>query len=199
MANENTLASMEDYLSAGVHIGTRFKNSYTDKFILKSRADGLKILNSEITDERIKCLINILSRYEPSEFVVMGRRENAKKPLSVFSKVVGCDIFTGRYLPGKLTNTALDNFKEYKVVIVCDPLTDKNILNEAFERGNITIGFCDTNNVTNKLDFVIPINNKGKKSLAIAFCLVAKHYLINRGIIKEKDFKYTFDDFSDAE
>ena len=199
MANESTLASMEDYLSAGVHIGTRFKNGYTDKFILRSRADGLKILNSEIIDERIKCLINILSRYEPSEFVIMGRRENARKPLSVFSKIVGCEIFTGRYLPGKLTNTALDNFKEYKVVIVCDPLTDKNILNEAFERGCVTIGFCDTNNVTNKLDFVIPINNKGKKSLAIAFCLLAKHYLINRGIIKEKDFKYTFDDFSDAE
>ena len=44
----------------------------------------------------------------------MGRRENAKKPLQVFSKLVGCDVFTGRYLPGKLTNAALDDFKEYK-------------------------------------------------------------------------------------
>lgn len=197
MAENDMLASVEDYLTSGVHIGTRFKNGFTEKFIHKSRADGLKILNSEMIDERIKYLINLLSRYDPSEFVIMGRRENAKKPLSVFAKIVGCDIFTGRYLPGKLTNTSLVDFKEYKVVIVCDPLTDKNILNEAFEQGIITVGFCDTNNTTNKLDFVVPINNKGKRSLALAFCLVAKHYLINRGIIKEKDFKYTVDDFVD--
>jgi len=127
----------------------------------------------------------------------MGRRDNAKKPLTVFSKIIGCEIFTGRYLPGKLTNTILEDFKEFKVVIVCDPLTDKNILQEAFDQGIFTIGFCDTNNKTSKLDLVIPINNKGKKSLGIAFMLLAKHYLVKRGIIKEKDFKYTLDDFSD--
>lgn len=197
MAENNALASVEEYLTAGVHIGTRFKNGYTDKFIHRSRADGLKILDSEQIDERIKVLINVLSKYEPSEFVIMGRRENAKKPLTVFSKIIGCDVFTGRYLPGKLTNASLDDFKEYKVVIVCDPLTDKNILKEAFEQGTFTIGFCDTNNITNKLDLVIPINNKGKRSLALAFHLLAKHYLVNKGLIKEKDFKYTIDDFSE--
>ena len=197
MAQSNMLVPAEEYLTAGVHIGTKFKNGYTDKFILRSRADGLKIIDSEMVDNRIRVLINLLSKYDPSEFVIMGRRENVKKPLTVFSKIVGCDIFTGRYLPGKLTNTTLEDFKEYKLVIVCDPLTDKNILNEAFESGIFTVGFCDTNNITNKLDLAIPINNKGKKSMALAFYLVAKYYLVNRGVIKEKDFKYTLDDFSD--
>lgn len=196
MADNSTLVPVEDYLTAGVHIGTKFKNGFSNKFILRSRSDGLKILDTEMIDERLKLLINLLSKYEPSEFVVMGRRENAKKPLSLLSKIVGCDVFTGRYLPGKLTNIALDTFKEYKVVIVCDPLTDKNILNEAFERGMIVVGFCDTNNVSNKLDLVVPINNKGKRSLGLAFYLIAKNYLVNRGILKETDFKYTVDDFS---
>ena len=197
MVEKKTLVPVEEYLTAGVHIGTKFKNGFTDKYIQKSRADGLKILDVEKIDERLKVFIDFLSRYEPSEFVIMGRRENAKKALKMFSKIVGCDIFTGRYLPGKLTNTELEDFKEYKVCIVCDPLTDKNILNEAFERGMVTVGFCDTNNKTAKLDLVIPINNKGKKSLGLAFFLLAKHYLVNRGIIKEKDFKYTLEDFSD--
>lgn len=198
MEEANTsLVPVEEYLTAGVHIGTKFKNGYVDKFIHRSRADGLKIIDTALVDERLAVLINFLSKYDPSEFVIMGRRENAKKPLAMFSKLVGCDIFTGRYLPGKLTNVELENFKEYKLVIVCDPLTDKNILNEAFERGIVTVGFCDTNNRTNKLDLVVPINNKGKKSLGLAFMLLAKHYLVNRGIIKEKDFKYTLDDFSD--
>lgn len=197
MVDSNTLTSVDEYLTAGVHIGTKFKNSYTDKFVLKSRADGLKIIDTELVDSRLKVLINLISRYEPSEIVIMGRRENVKKPLSVFKKLVGCDVLTGRYLPGKLTNTALDSFKEYKLVIVCDPLTDKNILNEAFEQGAVTVGFCDTNNITNKLDLVVPINNKGKKSMALAFFLLAKNYLNNRSILSAKDFKYSVDDFCD--
>ena len=195
MAESSTLVPVEEYLTAGVHIGTKYQNGYTKKFIHRARADGLKILDSEQIDERLKILINFLSKYDPSEFVIMGRRENAKKPLQMFSKIIGCDVFTGRYLPGKLTNTSLEDFKEYKVVIVCDPLTDKNILNEAFEQGIFTIGFCDTNNVTNKLDLVIPINNKGKRSVGLAFYLLTKHYLVNKGLIKEKDFKYSVDDF----
>ena len=195
MTENKTLVPVEEYLTSGVHIGTKFKNGYSQKFIHKARADGLKILDTEMIDERLKILINVLSKYDPSEFAIMGRRENAKKALAVFSKLIGCDVFTGRYLPGKLTNAALDDFKEYKVVIVCDPLTDKNILNEAFEQGVFTIGFCDTNNRTNKLDLAIPLNNKGKRSLALALHLVAKHYLVNRGIIKEKEFTQTVDDF----
>ncbi len=197
MEESQTLVPLDEYLTSGVHIGTKYKNGYSEKFVLKSRADGLKILDTEKIDERLKVLINFLSRYEPSEFAIMGRRENAKKPVSTFAKIIGCDSFTNRYLPGKLTNVSLDTFKEYKVIIVCDPLTDKNILNEAFEEGIFTIGFCDSNNKFNKLDLVIPINNKGKRSLALAFFLLSKHYLINRGILKEKDFTYTIDDFID--
>lgn len=197
MTESNTLVPLEEYLTAGVHIGTKYKNGFSEKYVHRSRSDGLKIIDTEIIDQKLKVLINFLSKYEPSDFAIMGRRDNAKKPLSVFSKIIGCDIFTGRYLPGKLTNASLEDFKEYKVVIVCDPLTDKNILQEAFETGVFTIGFCDTNNKTTKLDLVIPINNKGKKSLSLAFYLLAKHYMVNRGIIKEKDFKYTVDDFVD--
>ena len=197
--NTTTLVPVDDYLTAGVHIGTKYKNGFSSKFIHRSRADGLKIIDTEQIDNRLKVLINLLSRFDPSEIVIMGRRENAKTPLKLFSKLLGCDVFTGRYLPGKLTNAALENFKEYKVVIVCDPLTDKNILNEAFEQGTFTVGFCDTNNKTEKLDLVVPINNKGKKSLALALMLVAKHYLNNKGILKEKDFDYTLEDFSGEE
>jgi small subunit ribosomal protein S2 len=197
MAEDKMLVPSEEYLTSGVHIGTKFKNGYSEKYVQKCRADGLKIIDTSMVDQRLKVLINFLSRYDPSEFVFMGRRENVKKALQTFSKIIGCDVFTGRYLPGKLTNTALKDYKEYKVVVVCDPLTDKNIINEAFEVGAVTVGFCDTNNRYNKLDLVVPINNKGKRSMALAFYLLAKHYLVNRGILKEKDFTYTVEDFMD--
>ena len=197
MAQNNTLVSAEEYLTAGVHIGTKFKNAYSKKYILKSRADGLKIIDTEQVDSKLKALITLASKYDASDIVVMGRRENVKKPLKVFSKLIGCDVITGRYLPGKLTNTSLDSFREYKLVIVCDPLTDKNILNEAFEQNAVIVGFCDTNNTTNKLDLVVPINNKGKKSMALAFYLLAKNYLVNKGTIKASDFTNSVEDFCD--
>ncbi|MCA9486151.1 30S ribosomal protein S2 [Candidatus Woesearchaeota archaeon] len=196
MDESTTLVPVDEYLTAGVHIGTKFKNGFTDKYVHRSRADGLKIMDTEKIDEKLKVLISLLSRYEPSEFVIMGRRENVKKPIVFFGKLVGCDVFTGRYLPGKLTNASLEDFKEYKVVMVCDPLTDRNILNEAFEQGVFTVGFCDTNNKTEKLDLVVPINNKGKKSMALALMLLAKHYLVNKGVLKESEFTYTLEDFA---
>ena len=193
---EEPLTTTEEYINSGVHIGTKFKNAYSKSYIIKSRADGLKILDTKKTEEKLKSLISLLSGYKPQDIVIMGRRENAKIALTKFGELVGCDVFTGRYLPGKLTNVALENYKEYKVVVVCDPLTDKNILREAFEQGIVTVGFCDSNNVPQMLDLIVPINNKGKKSLGLAFMLLAKHYLANRGILKLSEFSYSLEDFS---
>lgn len=194
---QETLVPVEEYLTAGVHIGTKYKNGYSNEYVHKCRADGLKIIDTEQVDFKLKALINVVSRYEPHEVAIMGRRENAKKPLQMIKNLIGFDVYTGRYLPGMMSNAELDTYKEYKLVIVCDPLTDKNILEEAFTLGVMTAGFCDTNNKTTKLDLVVPINNKGKKSLGLALMLLAKHYLVNRKIIKESEFKYTLDDFSD--
>ena len=49
----------------------------------------------------------------------------------------------------------------------------------------------------NNIDLVIPCNNKGKKSLAILFWVLAKGFLKNKGLLKsDKDFKYSIDDFT---
>lgn len=195
--SQESLVSVEEYLTAGVHIGTKYKNGFSDEYVHKCRADGLKVIDTAIIDEKLKALINVVSKYEPSEIAIMGRRENAKKPLNMLKNLIGFDVYTGRYLPGMMSNAELDTYKEYKLVIVCDPLTDKNILEEAFDLGVFTAGFCDTNNKPNKLDLVVPINNKGKKSLGLALMILAKHYMINRGIVKASEFTYTLDDFSD--
>jgi len=55
----------------------------------------------------------------------------------------------------------------------------------------------DTNNQSNNVDLVVPCNNKGKKSLGLLFYLLAREYTSKRGIIKEKDFKFPLEDFTD--
>ena len=53
------------------------------------------------------------------------------------------------------------------------------------------------NNDAKNIDLVIPCNNKGKKSLAVIFFVLAREFLKNKEIIKsDKDFTATIEDFT---
>ena len=54
------LVSNDEYLKAGVHIGTKFKTKYMENFIYKTRGDGLSVLNVQGIDTRLKILIKFL-------------------------------------------------------------------------------------------------------------------------------------------
>lgn len=59
---------------------------------------------------------------------------------------------------------------------------------------------CDTFNIPKDVDFVIPINNNGRKSLSLAFWILAREILKKRGEIKKnEEFKPTLKDFGDDE
>ena len=56
-------------------------------------------------------------------------------------------------------------------------------------------GQC-TNNSTKDIDLIIPVNNKGRKSLALVYWLIAKKVLLERKEIKnEEELKKTTEDF----
>ena len=59
MAENQLLVPQEDYLKSGIHIGTKFKTKYMEKFIYKTRPDGLSVLNLQQIDQRIKNSITI--------------------------------------------------------------------------------------------------------------------------------------------
>jgi small subunit ribosomal protein S2 len=197
MAENQLLVELDDFLKAGIHIGTKFRTKFMSKFIYKVRPDGLSVLNVEQINDRIKNTINFMNQYDPEDILIICRRENGWKPVKMFSKVTGVRVITGRYPPGLLTNTDLEDFIEAKLLIVSDPWPDKNAVRDAAKLGIPVIAFCDTNNEVSNLDLVIPCNNKGKKSLAIIFWILAKEYMKNKGMIKsDKDFKYSIDDFT---
>ncbi len=199
MAEEETLLIPRDvYLKSGIHIGTKFKTKHMDKFIYKSRVDGLSVLNVQQIDERIKIAANFLAQYEPEEILIVSRRENGWKPTRVFSEVVGTKAYPGRYPPGLLTNPNQENFAEAKILLVTDSWPDRNAVNDAIKAGIPVIALCDTNNQANMIDLVIPCNNKGKKSLGLLFWLLAREYLLLKGIINNSEsFKKTAEDFSE--
>ena len=197
---EQFLIPLEQYLKVGLHIGTKFRTGYMEPFVYKIRPDGLAVLNVQEIDRRISLAAKMLSRYNPEDIVVIGRRENSWKSVEMFAKATGIRVFTERYPPGILTNQNLEDFIEAKILLVTDPWPDKNAVRDAVKIGIPIIALCDTNNEANYIDFIIPCNNKGKKSLGLIFWVLAKEYLKLRGLIKsDKDMKYGVDDFSDEE
>ena len=192
MAQEQEyLIPLEDYLKVGLHIGTKFRTKYMANFIYKTRPDGLVVLNIQEIDKRIKLATNLISHYAPEDIIVICRRENGWKPVKLFSKYTGIKVFAGRYPPGILTNPKLKTFMETKLMIIVDPWVDKNSLKDALKVGIPVIALCDTYNESNKIDLVVPCNNKGKKSIGLVFWIFAREYLAAH----KKEFKAKLDEF----
>jgi small subunit ribosomal protein S2 len=192
--SQNLLVPNEEYLKAGIHIGTKFKTKYMENFIYKTRSDGLSVLNITAIDERIRLAAGMLSQYAPEQIIVVSRRENGWKAVKTFGKLTGCRVFAGRYPPGILTNPALKQFTEAKVMIVTDAWPDRNAVQDAMKIGIPVIGLCDTNNQANNIDLVVPCNNKGKKSLGLFFFILAKLYFERRAL---GEFMGKLEDFSE--
>ena len=198
MADEQFLVPQDNYLKAGIHIGTKFRTKYMENFIYKIRPDGLAVLNLQKIDERIKVAAKFLSQYAPEELLVVSKRENGWKAVNAMGKYIGNKVFAGRYLPGILTNPALENYVEVKVVFVTDAWPDKNVITDATKMGIPVVALCDTNNQSNNIDLVIPCNNKGKKSLGLFFWILTREYLKNKGLIKkDEDFKAKLEEFTE--
>jgi small subunit ribosomal protein S2 len=195
---EQFLIAQDEYLKAGIHIGTKFRTKYMEQFIYKTRPDGLSVLNLQKIDERIKLAANMFGKYKPEDIILVSKRENGWKALKAVSKHTGIQIVAGRYMPGILTNPALDNYVEGKIIMVADPWPDKNVIDDAIKIGIPVIALCDTNNQANNIDLVIPCNNKGKKSLGLLFWIITREYLKRRGVIKKnEDFKGKLEEFTE--
>lgn len=184
----------ELYLKAGSHIGLRSRTKDMRKFIFRIRQDGLSIIDVNKIDERIKIAAKFISRFK--KIMVVSRKPNGHKPVKMFAQLIGGKAVIGRFLPGTLTNPNFEEYYEPEVVIVTDPIADKQAIKEAVKMHLPVIALCDTLNTFRNIDFVIPCNNKGKKSLATIYYMLAKEILKARGEIeKDEDFKYTIEDF----
>lgn len=176
------LVPVEEYLAAGVHIGTQQKSKDMMKFIYRVRGDGLYILDIQATDERIKTAAKFLSQYDPAKILIVTSRQYGQYPARKFAEAVGGMSVIGRFIPGMLTNQRLNKYIEPEVVVVTDPIGDSQAITEAVQAGIPIVALCDTNNMTKYVDVVIPTNNKGRKALSMIYYLLTREMLHLRGV-----------------
>jgi small subunit ribosomal protein S2 len=175
------LIPVEDYLAAGVHIGTQQKTKDMERFIHRVRTDGLYVLDVSQTDDRIRTAASFLANYAPEQILVASSRQYGRFPAEKFADAVGARARTGRFIPGTLTNPKYDGYIEPDVVVVTDPIGDSQAVKEAITVGVPVVAMCDSNNTTSNVDLVVPTNNKGRKALSVVYWLLANETLDRRG------------------
>ncbi|WP_436900556.1 30S ribosomal protein S2 [Halovenus halobia] len=185
------LIPVEDYLGAGVHIGTQQNTNDMQRFIHRVRTDGLYVLDVSMTDSRIRTAADFLANYEPEQILVASSRQYGRFPAEKFADAVGARARTGRFIPGTLTNPQYEGYIEPDVIVVTDPIGDSQAVKEAITVGIPVIAMCDSNNTTSNVDLVVPTNNKGRRALSVVYWLLANETLDRRGA----EPTYGLDDF----
>jgi len=183
-------------LSTGIRVGTQVKTKFMIPFITKASPEGLYMLDLDITLEKIKTAAKFINRMGTDKLIVCSGRQYANTPIEKFCEMLDTKKLLGRFLPGTLTNPSLPYYIEPKLILISDPQVDEQAMIEATNAGIPIIGIANTDNITSKLDVVIPANNRGRKALATVYWLLVRQILIERGELKEDDsMKYQIDDF----
>lgn len=194
--DEGLLVDKAQYLSSGVHIGTRQKTGAMSPYIYRPRSDGLFVLDVYLADERIRLAARLIAHHDPEKVLVVSARQYGQRPVTKFGEITSVKTNAARFTPGTLTNPSLKFYMEPDLLVVTDPVADKQPLSEAATIGLPVIGLCDTDNETKYIDLVVPTNNRGRKSLSLVYWLLAQCVLRERGDLSpDEDFKVPLEEF----
>lgn len=180
-----------DIKRMGIRVGTPVKTKFMKPFITKPNPDGLYMLKLDIIMDRIKVAAKFIDRVGAENVIVCSGRIHANTPIEKFCEVTGAIPKLGRFMPGTLTNPSLPYYIEPKLVMISDPAVDGQTITEATNAGIPVIGISNTDNITSRIDLIIPGNNRGRKALAAAYWLLANAILTDR----DSSMEYGIDDF----
>lgn len=192
---QKLLITDSEYKASGLYIGMKQRTAQMKDYIYRIRPDGLSLLNIGKIDQKIRSAARLMAR--AGNVMVVARKNVAHEAAKKFGELTGTRVVIGRFMPGTLTNPSYKKFYEADVVLVVDPLSDYQALKESVKARIPIVGICDTFNDTKDIDLVIPANNKGVRSLATLFWLLAREILKEKGKIKNnEEFSYKIEDFA---
>ncbi|KAG0263032.1 structural constituent of ribosome [Mortierella polycephala] len=175
-------------LSAQSHLGTKNCDVHMEPYVWKRRADGVHIINIGKTWEKIVLAARIIVAIEnPADICVISARPYGQRAALKFASHTGVQAIAGRFTPGTFTNYITRAFKEPRLIIVTDPLTDHQAIKEASYVNIPVIAFADTESPLRYVDVAIPTNNRSKHAIGLAYWLLAREVLRLRGTISRSD------------
>lgn len=185
-----------EIIAAEVNKGSEVKTTFMQQFVTKADPKGFYMMDAEITEGRITTAAKMIKNIGPDKLIVCSGRQNAHKPAGMMASAVGAKALLGRFMPGTLTNPSLPYYIEPKLVLISDPQVDGQAIVEATNAGIPVIGMANTDNITSNVDLVIPANNRGRRSLAAVYWLLAREVLVQQEKMSAEDrMPQSVDDF----
>jgi small subunit ribosomal protein S2 len=183
-------------LATGIRIGTPVRTKTMEQFTARPRPDGLHMIDYAKTLQRIDVAGKFIAATGAKNTVVYTSREHGSVAVEKFCELTGAMQRVGRFMPGTFTNPLYPGHLDAELVVVADPMSDTQAIVEASKLGVPVIAVCDTDNVTDDVDLVIPGNNRGRKAIAAIFWLLARATLAHANLLApDQPMKYSIEDF----
>jgi len=179
-----TEADMQKMLAAHVHLGTKNVNEQTERYVYARSKDGVHIVNLHMTWEKLILSARIIVAIEnPNDIVACSVRQFGQRAVLKFAQNLGTQYMAGLFIPGTFTNQIQAKFQQPRLIIVTDPRTDHQALNEARLANIPVIALCDTDSPLQYVDIAVPCNNRGRHAVGMMYWLLAREVLRMRGTI----------------